>query len=399
MTTEFLHGVEVVQATSGTRPIRVARSSVIGIVGTAPGADADAFPLDTPVLIAGSRAEAAKLFVTGSTQGTLPLAVQQILAQTGALIVVVRVAPGADLAANQAAVIGGVSGVTGFGTGLYALIDAKSRIGFQPRIIIAPGFTGAISGGTKNPVAAAIETVCDRLNAISFIAGPNTTDSAAITAATLYGNKRLMMVDPFTTIFDALSDDPGNEDIDGTATAAGIQARVDNELGFWWSCSNQPANGVLNISRPIDFTLGDPNSRANLLNEANVTTFIREGGWRLWGNRTLSSDAKWAFLSVVRTADIINDSILAAHLWAVDRPISRVFADEVAEGVNNFLRELQSRGAILGGTCWLDPDLNTPAVLESGRIYFNFDFTPPYPAERITFTSILTNGYAASILE
>ncbi|NKD86353.1 phage tail sheath family protein, partial [Haematospirillum jordaniae] len=50
-------------------------------------------------------------------------------------------------------------------------------------------------------------------------------------------------------------------------------------------------------------------------------------------------------------------------------------------------------GAVLGGRCWADPDLNTPANITQGKIYFNFDFTPPYPAEHITFRSHLVNDY------
>ena len=51
----FLHGVEVVEIDSGARPIQTVRSSVVGLVGTAPEAEAASFPLNTPVLIAGSR--------------------------------------------------------------------------------------------------------------------------------------------------------------------------------------------------------------------------------------------------------------------------------------------------------------------------------------------------------
>lgn len=394
----FLHGVEVIQATDGARPIRTVRSAVIGIIGTAPGADADEFPLDTPVLIAGSQAKAAKLFTTGSVQGTLPVHVNQILAQTGALIVVIRVAPGLNEAATQAALIGGVNGVTGVRTGMQAFLDAESQLGVRPRILIAPGWTHQISGAA-NPVAAAFVPVLERLKGVAYIDGPSTTDAAAIAARAYYSSKRLIMVEARTTVFNSLGTTPGNEDVYTSAAAAGITAKLDAERGFWWSPSNQVINGVLKLHRPIDFSMGDPNSRANLLNEADITTVIREQGFRLWGNRTLSDDAKWAFISVVRTADIINDSILRAHLWAVDRPITKVYLESVAEGVNNYLRELQALGAILGGRCWPDPDLNTPASIESGRVYFNFDFTPPYPAERVTFTSIVTNEYAAGLLE
>ncbi len=39
MTTTFLHGVEVLELDTGLRPIRTVRSAVIGLVGTASGAD------------------------------------------------------------------------------------------------------------------------------------------------------------------------------------------------------------------------------------------------------------------------------------------------------------------------------------------------------------------------
>ena len=141
----------------------------------------------------------------------------------------------------------------------------------------------------------------------------------------------------------------------------------------------------------MPFGLGDPNSAANLLNEADVATVIRENGFRLWGNRTTSSDAKFAFLSVRRTADMVNESLLRAHLWAVDRCINRL--QDVRESVNEYLRSLTARGAILGGECWVDPEANTESTIAAGQAVFDFDFTPCTPAERVTFRSVLTNGY------
>lgn len=47
MSENYLHGVEVVEIDSGPRPIQTVRSSVIGIVGTAPRADEAAFPLNS----------------------------------------------------------------------------------------------------------------------------------------------------------------------------------------------------------------------------------------------------------------------------------------------------------------------------------------------------------------
>ncbi|GFT83263.1 putative prophage major tail sheath protein [Nephila pilipes] len=142
----------------------------------------------------------------------------------------------------------------------------------------------------------------------------------------------------------------------------------------------------------IDFTLGDTSCRANHLNENEVTTIIHQNGYRLWGNRTCSNDPKWAFLSVRRTADLINDSLLRAHLWAVDRNITKTYIDDVIEGVNSYLAHLKAQGAITSGRCYETPELNTPANIANGKVYFDFEFTPPYPAEQITFRSHLINS-------
>lgn len=394
----FLHGVEVLEIDTGPRPIRTVRSGVIGIVGTAPSADAEAFPLNTPVLIAGSRAEAALLDTIGTGLGTLPAALDGIFDQIGAVVVVVRVDVGADDAATMANVVGGVNSGTGQYEGAHALLGAESVVGFAPRILCAPGFTHQrpVVGetATANPVVAELVGIAERLRAVIIADGPNTTDAAAITAAGDSGSARVYLVDPWVQVLDSAGD---IVDEPASARVAGMIAKSDNDRGFWWSPSNQLMNGIVGTSRPVDFKLGDANSRANLLNEANVATIIRQDGFRLWGNRTLSSDVKFAFLSVRRTADIINDSLQRAHLWAVDRNITKTYVDDVVESVNGYLRSLTAQDAILGGECWPDPDLNTPANIAQGKVYFNFDFTPPYPAEHITFRSQLVNDYITEV--
>lgn len=42
--------------------------------------------------------------------------------------------------------------------------------------------------------------------------------------------------------------------------------------------------------------------------------------------------------------------------------------------------------------------LNTPDSIALGKVYFDFDFTPPYPAEHITFRSHLSNDYLTEIV-
>lgn len=351
------------------------------------GAD-EPFPLNTPKLVAGSRGEAAAL----GTGGTLAAAMDGIFDQIGAAVVVVRVEEGVDEAATLANVVGGVNGTTGQLEGVHALLGAESAVGVAPRILIAPGYTHQRPDGGANPVVAELLGIAERMRAVIVADGPSTTDEAAIAYRQDWGSKRVYVVDPRVTTFNGVTT---LERV--SARTAGAIARTDNDLGFWWSPSNKLINGITGTERNIDFKLGDVNSRANILNENEIATIIRQDGFRLWGNRTTSSDPKWAFLSVVRTADIIADSLQRAHLWAVDRNITKTYVEDVVEGVNAYLRTLTNLGAILGGECWADPDLNTPDNIAQGKVYFNFDFTPPYPAEHVTFRSQLVNDYITEV--
>lgn len=382
----FLHGVEVIEIDAGPRPISTVRSSVIGLVGTAPDADATQFPLDTPVLIAGSRKEAAGLGATG----TLPGVIDDIFDQAGALVVVIRVAEGADDAATLSKVIGGVDTATGQYKGVQALLAAESVVHVAPRILIAPGFTHQAA------LVSELLGLADRLRAVIIADGPNSNDTGAIDYGGQFGSPRLYVVDPWVRVWDATAN--GEVVRPASGRVAGMIAKSDNERGFWWSPSNREMYGIVGTARAVDFTLGDANARANLLNENKIATIIRKDGYRLWGNRSCSSDPKWAFLSVRRTADMINESLLRAHMWAVDRNITRTYMEDVLEGVNAYLRHLRAIGAIINGKAWADPELNTPDQIMQGKVYFDFDFSANYPAEHITFRSHLVNDYLLEIL-
>ena len=344
------------------------------------GQDAVA-PLNTPVLVS-SGADIGKF----GTDGTLPQALADIFDQAEASIIVVRVAEGVDDAATLANVIGGSNGTTY--TGLKALLGAEGATGLIPRIIIATGFSDKIAVAQEMLVEAAA------LKAVAVIDGPNTSDAAAYAYSQNFGSARAYLVDPGVKIYDTLT----RTTIDAPASArvAGLIAKNDTERGFWWSPSNQELLNILGTSRPVDFSFNDPNSRANYLNSLGIATLIRQGGFRLWGDRTLSADPAFAFLSVRRTADIIEDSVQRAHLWAVDRNITKAYFQEVIASVQGYLDSLKALGAILDGSINANKDLNTPTNLAAGKVYFDISFTPPAPAEQVTFrvNPTSTTGYA-----
>jgi phage tail sheath protein FI len=144
--------------------------------------------------------------------------------------------------------------------------------------------------------------------------------------------------------------------------------------------------------------LGDSACKANYLNENGIATIVNQDGYRLWGNRTTSGEGAYKFLCVRRTADIISDSILRAHLWAVDRNVVKNYLTDVTESVNAFLATLKSQGAILQGKCFANKELNTAANIAEGKVFFDFSFTPAYPAEQVTFRAYLDNSDLESVL-
>jgi len=404
MPDQFLHGVEVIELNDGARPIQTVKSSVIGLVGTAPQG-----PVNTPTLILGSRAKAAEIFGENNDANkdyTIPKALDGIFDQAGAMVVVINVADPSNPAhlttgvldpANiiDADVVGGVDGTTGQYKGVHALLAANTELAVTPRILIAPNFTHDMPSGNANPVVSELLGIAENLRAIIIADLPNTNDTDAIDYVGDFGSARVFAVYPWVKVLDTLGaivEEPSS------ARVAGLIVKSDNDRGFWWSPSNLVINGIVGISKPIDFVLGDVNSKANYLNENNITTIIQESGFRLWGNRTLSADPKWAFLQARRTADMINDSLLKAHLWAVDRNITKTYIEDVLEGVNNYLRYLKNIGAIIGGTAFADPELNTPDQIAQGKVTFEFDFTPPYPAEHIIFRSRMTDDYLSEIV-
>lgn len=386
MPTSFLHGVEVVQIDDGLRPIQTVKSSIIGLVGTAPDATAD-FPLNTPVLITSPRMAAGL-----GDDGTLRDAYLAAYAQGVSVAVVVRVATGAEEADTLAAVVGDATE----GTGVWALLVAQSVTGQTPRILAAPGFTSTAAAAPVSPVTSALISVAERLRSIVVADGPNATEADALTDRGKYGSDRLYIVDPAVRVFDTESASYVVRPASGYV--AGLISKRDQERGFWWSPSNQEVRGIGGTARPISFVLSSTETEANRLNEQEVATIVRTDGYRLWGNRTTSADPLWAFLSVRRTADMIYESIEDAMLWAMDRPFSEQLIRDIRDSVQAYLDTLIARGALLGASCWLDPELNTQVTLMAGQLYLDFDIEPPAPLERLTFRAHRNGDYYEDLI-
>jgi len=451
---DFLHGIETIEMNDGARPIKRARMSVIGLIGTAPDADGTAWPYNTPIPVLGSRRAIAKL----GTTGTLPHDLSAIFSQIGALVVVVRVPEGQTQNQTMSAIIGNPLTKTG----VYAFFTAQAVAKLTPRILIAPtysairptdgiaaisvtsaganytqasvtitgdgfgaeaeavilngqiqavnvtkagyGYTNAavalagdgagaaltITRGTvRNPIVSHLQDIAKRLRAVVVPDLPNTTTLDAISYRNDWSSARIYGADPWLRVWNtdqsALVSRPPSPYI------AGAIAASDNERGVHWSPSSYEINGAEGLARPIDHSYFDAEAESQFLNANAVSTFALEDGFRLFGNRTFSTDPLWTFLSVRRTADLVHESVEKGMRWALDRPLSIGNLIEVAEGATGFLRDLKQDGGTLGGRVWFDPAENSVAKIRDGHWTYDFDMEPPPPAERITF-NVYRNG-------
>ena len=379
------HGIAVAEVASTTRTIATIATGVIGLVATAPAAVDGAFPLNTPVKITAIKDAIALAGATGTLKGAL----QAIADQVRTTVVVVRVAPGADAAATDTAVIG--ADVNGVKTGMQALLAAEAQLGARPRIIGAPGLD------TK-PVAIALAAIAKRLRAMAYIGcvGVNANDrAAAIAYRANFTQRELMLIYPdFTAPLGANGADVPSFAV---ARALGLRAAIDQTQGFHKTISNVPVAGVDGLTKDVQFDIQDPDCDAAILNAAQITTMVRlDGELRFWGNRTCAApNSDFTFESATRTAQILGDSIVAGLTWAADKPLTPSLAKDIVEEINEKFRALARAGVILGAVAEFRADKNPVAALKAGQLVISYRYTPVPPLDFLSLEQEISDEFLA----
>ncbi|RCW99875.1 MULTISPECIES: phage tail sheath protein [Kosakonia] len=388
---DFHHGVQVVEINDGTRVISTVSTAIVGMVCTASDADAATFPLNEPVLITSVQSAIAK----AGKKGTLAASLQAIADQAKPVIVVVRVAEGTgdDEEEALAQTISNIIGTTdenGKYTGLKALLTAEAVTGVKPRILGVPGFDTL-------EVATALAPVCQKLRAFGYVSAWGCkTVSDAIKYRDNFSQRELMIIWPDFLAWDTVKN--ATSTAYATARALGLRAYIDQSVGWHKTLSNVGVNGVTGISASVFWDLQEPGTDADLLNEAGITTLIRKDGFRFWGNRTCSDDPLFLFENYTRTAQVIADTMAAAHMWAVDKPITATLIRDIVDGINAKFRELKTNGYIVDATCWFDEEANDKETLKAGKLYIDYDYTPVPPLENLTLRQRITDKYLATLV-
>lgn len=353
-------------------------STGAGVVAALPETDLaggvdEPFPLDKAVLIAGTVDAAAGQAGEG---GTLRAALTAIGDQASPVVVVVRVAE--DDEDQDALVIGATDGNSY--TGLQALLAAEAQVGVRPRIIGAPGLDTA-------PVVAEMVDVAQKLRGMAYAAAIGDDIAEVTVYRQTFSARELMLIWPGTNAAFAG---------DIVARALGLRAKIDEEQGWHKTISNVALNGVTGLEKDVHFDLLHPSTEAGMLNDAQVTTVIRQNGFRLWGNRTtadLATAPQWSFESAVRTSQALKDEIAAIVTPFLDQPMTIGLIKDLLETGNARFRQFAVDGRIVGAEMFFDQDANTPAELAAGRPHFRIQFTPAAPLENPRIALVITDFY------
>lgn len=375
-----MHGLTITESATGVRTIARSSMAVIGLIATATAAAGQpttdlnaAFPLNTPVLVTSVDAAAGK----AGTGGTLKAALEAIGDEASPLVIVVRVAEGEDQAETDANVIGATDG--NVYTGLQALLAAETVVGKRPRIIGAPGLD-------TQAVVAEMVIAARKLRAMVYASAIGDDIAEATTYRGEFAARELMLLWP-----DSSPDFAG----DIVARTLGLRARIDEEQGWHKTVSNVPFYGVTGVTKNVHFDLLDNDTDAGVLNDAQVTTIIRQSGYRLWGNRTTAGEEQpeFSFESAVRTSHALQDIIAAAVLPFLDQPMTVARVKDLMETVNAEFRRLVVEGKIMGAEIFFDADANTPEQLAAGRPNFRIQYTPVAPMENPQVSLVITDFY------
>lgn len=379
------HGITANEYTEGVRSISDISTAIIGMVCTAEDADAKAFPLNTPIFAT----SAYDLLAKAGTKGTLAKSLDAIVDQADAQVVIVRVAESKNAEEQKANIIGTAEG--GKYTGLKALRRAKAVTGYTPKILGVPELD-------SQDVLTELVGIAQATRAFAYgSAGGNPDITEVGNYRKNFGQRELMLIDNEFMAFD-----PATKKTETAATIArilGARAKLDKNVGWHKSISNTEINGVSGLKYARSFDLLDKNCDANTLNNKDVTTLIREDGFRVWGNRTCTNDSMMAFEVATRTAQIIQETIASAFMWALDKPMHPSLLEDIIMAINAKLAQYVNKGYILGARVFIDKTLNTSETVQAGQLTISYEFTWVPPLENMIFNQHVTDTFFINLVD
>ncbi len=167
----------------------------------------------------------------------------------------------------------------------------------------------------------------------------------------------------------------------------GVWARTDATRGVHKAPANEVMRGVVSLGATI------AKSEQDILNPIGVNCLraFPSQGIRVWGARTLSSDAEWRYLNVRRLFNFVEKSILSGTNWVVFEPNDQFLWDSVRRVISAFLDRIWRNGALMGRSASqayfvkCDAENNPAESRDAGNLVVEVGIAPVKPAEFIIF--------------
>ena len=214
-----------------------------------------------------------------------------------------------------------------------------------------------------------------------------------------YDSKFAALYWPWVQVFDPVSGI--NKYVPPSGHMGGVWARNDDTRGVHKAPANEVVRGAISLQTQIT------KAEHDLLNPVGINcvrTFAGRGV-RVWGARTLSSDAEWRYLNVRRLFNYLEESILAGTQWVVFEPNDRQLWARINRTISAFLVNEWRKGALFGTTpdeaffVKCDDETNPAEGIDAGQVVCQIGVAPVKPAEFVIFQLSQFSGGTSLVSE
>ena len=182
---------------------------------------------------------------------------------------------------------------------------------------------------------------------------------------------------------------------------AGVIAATDLKAGG--GVHKAPANEQVMGVAELVTSISDKEQEPLNMKGINIIRHRPGAGIRIWGARTVASDALWTYINVRRLFLFVERSVRDAIQWAVFLPNSSSTRGDLRTTIVGFLYRLYQE-KMLDGASWkdaftvrCDETNNTDVDVRLGLLTVDVDIRPVYPAEfvRVRFRQSKVRGEIA----
>lgn len=246
----------------------------------------------------------------------------------------------------------------------------------------------AVPGITDPQVELTLIAHCENLGnrfAILDIPKEKKTVQDVLDYRNMFDSEYAAFYHPWVKVADPLT--RNTAEIPPSGSIAGIYARTDNNRGVHKAPANEVVSGCSGLS--CSYNTGEQ----DILNPKGVN-LIRSfpgQGIRVWGARTVSSNALWRYVNVRRLFIYIEESIKASTNWIVFEPNNELLWLRTRRTIEIFLADVWRSGALAGATeseaffVKIGTETMTQGDIDAGRLICVIGIAPVKPAEFVIF--------------